>query len=122
MVFLLESNLVLKDRKLSLGTTCKVLECYVMSTLMYGSECWTISSEMEKKLEAMEMWCYRRMLKLSWTKKVTNEEVLKRVGKGRTIMKRIRNTQLEVLRHIMRKEKLENLTVTGETEGKRSRG
>ena len=50
-----------------------------MSTLMYGSECWTISSEMEKKLEAMEMWCFRRTQRLSWTEKVANEEVLKRV-------------------------------------------
>ena len=93
-----------------------------MLTLMYGSECWTISSEMEKKLEAMEMWCYRRMLRLSWTKKVTNEEVLKRVGKGRTLMKRIRKRQLEFLGYIMRKEKLENLTVIRKIEGKRSRG
>ena len=89
---------------------------------MYGSECWTISSEMEKKVEAMEMWCYRRTLRLSWTKKVTNEEVLKRIGKERTLMKRIRKRQLEFLGHIMREEKLEDLTVTGKMEGKRSRG
>lgn len=76
-----------------------------MSTLMYGSECWTISSEMEKKLEAMKMWCYRRVLRLLWTKKVTNEEVLKRLRKGRRLMKKIRNIQLEFLGHIMRKEK-----------------
>ena len=76
---------------------------------MYVSDCLTISSEMEKKLEAMEMWFYRRMLRLSWTKKVKNEEVLKRVGKGRTIMKRIRKRQLEFLGHIMRKAKLGNL-------------
>ena len=105
-----------------LDTKCRVLECYVMSTLMYGRECWTITSEMEKKLEAMEMWCYRRMLRLSWTKKVTNEEVLKRIREGRTLMKRIRKRQLEFLGHVMRKEKLENLTVTGKIEGTRSRG
>ena len=51
-----------------------------------------------------------------------NEEVLEGVGKGRTLMKRIRKRQLEFLGHIMRKEKLENLTVTGKIEGKRSRG
>ena len=49
-----------------------------------------ISSEMEKKLEGMEMWCYRKMLRLPWTKEVTNEEVLKRVGKERTLMKSVR--------------------------------
>ena len=93
-----------------------------MSTLMYGSECWTISSEMEKKLEAMEMWCYRKILRLSWTEKVTNEGVLKRVRKERTLMKRIRKRQLEFLGHVMRNQKLENITVTRKIEGKRSRG
>ena len=77
---------------------------------------------MEKKLEAMEMWCYRGMLRLSWTQKVMNEEILKRVGKGRTLMKRRRMRRLEFLGHIMRKEKLENLTVTRKIEGKRSKG
>ena len=62
------------------------------------------------------------MFRLSWTKKVTSEEVLKRVGKGRTLMKRIRKRQLEFLRHIVRKEKLDNLAVTEKIEGKRSRG
>ena len=70
----------------------------------------------------MEMWCYRRILRRSWTKKVKNEEVLRRVRKGRTLMKRIRRRQLELLGHIMRKEKLESLNVTGKIEGKRSRG
>ena len=93
-----------------------------MSTLMYGSECWTISSEMEKKLEAMKMWYNRRMLRLSWTKKLMNEEVLKRVGKERKLMKRIRKRQLEFLGHIVRKEKLENLTVTEKIEGKEVEG
>ena len=48
-------------------------------------------------------------VRLSWTKKVTNKEILKRVGKGRKLMKRMRKRQLEFLGHIMRKEKLENL-------------
>ena len=73
---------------------------------------------MERKLEAMEIWCYGGMLRLSWTMKVTNEEILKRVGKGRTLTKRIRKGQLEFLGHVMRKVKLENLTETGKIQGK----
>ena len=80
-----------------------------MSTLIYASECWTISSEIERKLEAVEMWCYRRMLRSSLAKKVTNEEVLERVGKRRTLMKRIRKRKLGFLGNIMRKERLEIL-------------
>ena len=68
-----------------------------------------MSLGMEKKLEAMEMWCYRRMLRLSWTKKVMIEKV--RRGSGNNAMK------LEFLRHFMRKQRLENFTVIRKVEG-----
>ena len=60
----------------------------------------------------MEIWCYRKMLRVSWTRNVTNEEVLKKVKKEIMRMKRIRKRQLESLRHIIRKGKLKNLIVT----------
>jgi len=66
---------VLTKRRVKISTRLRLLKCYVWSVLLYGSETWTISATMRKRLEAMEMWCYPRMLKLSWTKKVTNVEV-----------------------------------------------
>ena len=87
-----------------------------MSTLMYGSECWTISSEMEKKLGAMEMQCYRRMSRLSWKKKVTNEEGLKKVGKN--AYEESGEEAASIFETHNSKEKLENYTVTGKIEGK----
>ena len=53
-------------------TKFRVLKTYVWSTLTYGCECWTITSDIEKKIEAAEMWFIRRMLRISWAEKKTN--------------------------------------------------
>ena len=53
---------------------------------MYGSETWTLRKEDIRKLEALEMWLWRRMEKISWTDKVTNEEILSRVGIQRQLI------------------------------------
>ena len=110
---------VLKDRKMSMDTKMRILDCYVKSILTYGSECWTISTQMEGRLE---MWFLRRMFRIAWSDHVTNEEVLRRARRERSLMISIRKRQLQFLGHIMRKEGLENLTLTGRIEGKRSRG
>jgi hypothetical protein len=57
----------------------KILNCYVFSVLNYGCESWTWNKAMRRKMNAFEMWCYRRLLKISWRDKVKNEEVLKRI-------------------------------------------
>ena len=103
-------------------TKKRVLNCYVEPVLLYGSECWTISAQMESKLQATELWFYRRMMKISWVDHITNEEVLRRAGTERKIMKTIRKRQIEFLGHVMRKEGLEELMLTGRVNGKRSRG
>ena len=95
---------------------------YCTSTLTYGSECCPISQNMERKLEATEMWFHRRMLHISWKDHVTNDEVLRRGRTERKLMNRIRVGQMSFLRHIMRKHRLENIVVTGKIEGERSRG
>ena len=69
---------VLKSKKIALNTRKGILQCYIWSTLQYGFETWTITESMAKRLSAFEMWCYQRMLRISWTKKVSNEEVLER--------------------------------------------
>ena len=61
------------------------------TTLLYGSATWTLRKEDIRKLEALEMWLWRRMEKISWTYKITNEEVLERVGTGRQLITALRN-------------------------------
>ena len=90
--------------------------------MLYGSETWTISKIMQKRLEAAEMWFLRRMMKISWTERKTNEQVLHMMSTRRNLMNIIRKRQLEFFGHIMRKNGLENLVVTGRVEGSRARG
>ena len=113
---------ILKNRKLSMKTKLRVLDCYIFSTLTYGSECWTISQTMEKRLQSVEMWFYRRMLRISWTDHMSNEEVLAKAGTRRKLVVTIRKRQLQFLGHVLRKEELEDVAITGKIEGKRARG
>jgi len=113
---------ILKNNRVSMNTRLRVLNCYVLSILTYGSECWTISQRMEKQIEAAEMWFLRRMLRISWTERMSNQEVLEKARTERFIIKLIRKRQLEFLGHIMRKGELENLSVTAKINGRHDRG
>ncbi|GFO14934.1 2-oxoisovalerate dehydrogenase subunit beta, mitochondrial-like [Plakobranchus ocellatus] len=97
-------------------------QCYIEPVLMYGCEAWTISKQIQNKLEATEMWFLRRMLRIPWTAKKTNERVLNEANKRRSLVRTIRKRQATFLGHVMRRGKLEHLVTTGKFEGKRSRG
>ena len=112
---------ILRNHKLAMETKKRVLDAHVMSILMYGSECWTISPQMRQRREADEKWFYWRMLRISWIEHKSNEEVLRMASAERNLLKNIRR-QLEFLHHILRKEGLENLCLTGRIEGRRARG
>ena len=106
---------VLKIRKPTMNTKIRVLDCYALSILLYGS----ISSPMK---QAPEPRFYRQMVRISWTDYVTNEEVLRRAGTTRKLINTLRTIQLQSLGHVMRKEGLENLAITGRPDGTRSKG
>ena len=77
---------------------------------------------MKQRLETVEMWCWRRMLKVGWTERRSNESILEVIGGGREMLSVVRRRQMSFLGHIMREDGLENLTVTGRIAGGRSRG
>ena len=66
------------------------MKCYVWSIASYGAETWTLRAVDKKHLESFEMWCWRRMEKISWTDHVRNEEALLRVKDQRNILREIR--------------------------------
>ena len=70
---------IVKNNNLSLDISKQMLDCYVKPILTYSNESWTISSQIEQRLQAGEMWFYQRMLKISGTHLMSNEEVLRRV-------------------------------------------
>ena len=113
---------ILLNRTISITTRLRVLSCYVIPVLTYGSEGWTISAAMERRIDAAEMWFLRRMLKVTWYSHTTNEDVLRRAGCEKSLLVTIRKRQLEFFGHVMRKEGLEELFITGKIEGRRDRG
>ena len=81
-----------------------------------------MTKELQRRLEAAEMWLLCRLLKIPWTAKKSNEDVLKEAGTTRTLINTIRRRQLKFLGHVMRQQNMENLVMTGKIEGRRSRG
>lgn len=112
------------DRQIKLDLRTRMLRGYVFSTLLYGMEAWTVKQNDMKKLEAFEMWCYRRILKISWTDKVTNIKVLERMKKELEIIHTIKRRKLEYLGHVTRGERygLLQLIIQGKILGRRNIG
>ena len=100
----------------------RMVKCLVWSVVLYGAETWTIRQEDLKRLQAFEMWIWRRMERISWTEHISNEEVLKRVGEERGLIEIIRKRQKTWLGHILRGESLFRTIIEGHVEGKRRRG
>ena len=108
--------------KLSIEIRKRAAKTFIWSTLLYGSETWTVGGKMQEKLEAVEMWMWRRILKIPWTARRTNEEVLRQMGAERELMTTIRRRQMRFLGHVVRREEMEAVVLTGMVEGGRARG
>ena len=113
---------VLSSSNITMSTRQRILNCYTWSILICGRETWSISAAMQKRLEATEMWFLRRMLKISWTEKVSNERVLTIANAKRKFLHTIKKRKMTFLGHVMRKKGIENLSLTGKVEGKKARG
>lgn len=112
------------NRDLSLELRIRMLKCYIFSILLYGMEAWTLKEKDMQKIQSFEMWCYRRILSISWVDKVSNQEVLRRMGKDLEIRIIIKARKLQYFGHVMRGEKYEllQLILQGKICGKRGKG
>ena len=84
---------------------------------LYGAETWTLRAMDQKHLESFEMWCWRRMEKISWTDHVRNEEVLLRVKEQRNILHEIRKRKANWIGHILRRNCLLQRVTEGKIQG-----
>lgn len=100
----------------------RLVKTLIWSVVLYASETWTLRKEDIRRLEAFEMWVWRRMEKISWTEKKTNEEVLDLVQEERSLVNTIRQRQRNWIGHILRGESLLRTVLEGSFEGKRQRG
>ena len=89
------------NQKLSIRTKANVYRSCVCSTLLYGCKTWTLSSVQEKKINTFHLRCLRRILRISWQQKITNEEVLKRTGLT-TMYFTLSQRRLRWLGHVLR--------------------
>ena len=108
--------------ELSLNLRKRLAKIFVWSTLTYGAETWTIRELESKKLEAMELWIWRKMMKIPWISRKTNEEVLEMVNEKRGLLDRINKTQKRWVGHMMRGDSLLREVIEGRMEGKRAAG
>ena len=92
------------SRKLKINNKVRVLTTFVFSALLYASETWTLKETDRKKLLAIEMECYRRILKISWRNMVRNDDIRKRISRKKTIMDTIKKSKLGLFGHICRME------------------
>jgi hypothetical protein len=100
----------------------RLIKCFVWSTVLYGSETWTIRKADERRLEAFEMWTWRRMEKIKWTDKVSNKKVLEKVGEERQLIRTIRKRKSNWIGHILRGEGIIRQALEGTVKGRTAKG
>ena len=100
----------------------RLVKTLVWSVVMYGSETWTLRKADVERLEAFEMWVWRRMMKVKWTDKLTNMEVLRLVNETPKLLPEIRRRKRRWIGHILRHDSLLQTVLEGRMEGKRPRG
>lgn len=113
-----------QNRKVSNVTKMRLVRTLIFSIFLYGSESWTIRAIDRKKIDAFEMWCWRRMLRIPWTAKRTNKSILDQLGIKTRLSAVCYQRILGYFGHIARRQpdNLDKLVVVGKVEGKRPRG
>jgi hypothetical protein len=84
----------------------RFLKIYKWSIALYGCETWTISAIEKRKLEAFEMWCYRKMLRIKWIDRITNEAVLNRIKEKKILWHTVKVRRTKMIGHLLRHESL----------------
>ena len=113
-----------EDRNISKINKMRLVKSLVFSIFLYGAETWTIRKAEKNKIDAFEMWCWRRMLRISWTEHRTNISILEELNVSQRLSSVCLQRTLQFFGHIIRRPNgsLERLIVTGDIEGVRSRG
>jgi hypothetical protein len=119
VVFNKKKNICI-SKSIDLNIRKNLRKTYIWSIMLYGCETWTIAREKIRTIKAFEMWCYRRMQKISWTDRITNEEVLERVSERKSMS--IQKRRNEFIGHILRYNGLLLLILEGIIDEKNHRG
>ena len=95
----------------------------VFPVVMYGCESWTIKKAEHQRIDAFEQWCWRRLLRIPWTARRSNQSILKEISPEYSLEVRMLTQQLQYFGHLMqRADSLEKTLMLGKIEGRRRRG
>ena len=114
---------ILKSRDNTLPTKAHLVKAMVFPVVMYGCESWTIKKAERRRIDAFELWCWRRLLKVPWTTRRSNESILKEFSPGCSLQGLMLKLKLQYFGHLMRRaDSFEKTLMLGKIEGRRRRG
>ena len=114
---------ILKSRDITLPTKVRIVKAMVFPVAIYGSESLTIKKADRRRIDAFELWCWRKLLKVPWTARRSDLSILKEINPECSLEGQILKLRLQYLGHLMRREdSLEKTLMLGKCEGKRRRG
>ena len=104
-------------------TKVHLVKAMIFPVVMYGCEIWTIKEDECQRIDAFELWCWRRLLRVPWTAGRSNYSILKEISPERSLEELILKLKLQYFGHLMRRgDSFEKTLMLGKTEGKRRRG
>ena len=109
---------ILKSRDITLSTKVHLVKATVFPTVMYGCESWTIKKAECQIIDAFELWCWRRLLRVPWTAKRSNHSILKEISPGCSLEGLMLNLKLQYFGHLMQRgDPFEKTLMLGKIEG-----
>ena len=114
---------ILKSRAITLPTKIHIIKGMVYPVVMYACESWTIKKAERGRIDAFELWCRRRVLRVPWTARRSNQSTLKEINSEYSLEELMLKLKLQYLGHLMRKtDSFEKTLMLGKIEGRRRRG
>ena len=114
---------ILKSRDITLSTKVCLVKAMVFPVVMYGCESCTVKKTQHQRIDAFELWCWRRLLRVSWTARRSNQSILKEISPGCSLEGLMLKLKLQYFGNLMqRADSLEKTLMLGKIEGRRRRG
>ena len=114
---------IFKSRDITLPTKVRLVKAMVFPVVMYGCESWTIKRAEHRRIDAFELWCWRRLLRVPWTTRRSNQSILKEISPEYSLEGLILKLKLQYFGHLIwRADSFEKMLILGKIEGRRKRG
>ena len=114
---------IFKSRDITLPTKVRLVKAMAFPVFMYGCESWTVKKAERRRIDAFELWCWRRLLRVPWTARRSNQSILKQISSGCSLEGLMLKLKLQYFGHLMRRvDSLEKTLMLGGIGGRRRRG